>query len=348
MNDIKVYFSDLFMKVYLHGNELWEAVAYCTLLKIFKPICFSDIMNMCDSNFLNKDMFGESIIDYLLLKVIHDEVMGTYTEKLNKVKNKSNVTMSTNFKDRVFCNSVAYIFKHNFMVSYENGDDRNDLRDSDTHATNQANGLISECHARHQIDEGNNNTGVNFFSDFGSNTYSGFGSDDCTNFAPGDCTNFAPGDCTNFAPDDCTNFGSDDCTGFASFNTNCHPSGYFNQHSGGSTKVTLQQSSLEITCTKSSLHRSLNLSFPLVVGNHSTISSGNNTFVIEVIVDSSDRYSLELCINENSRKIEVVCFLKDNQVVVEGRVDNGFFAQAVSSTLDSSNYCARFELYWIV
>ena len=324
MNDIKVYFSDLFMKVYLHGNELWETVAYCTLLKISKPICFSDIVRMCESNFLNKDMLGESIIDYLLLNVIHDEVMGTYTEKLNKVKNKSNVTMSTNFKDRVFCNSVAYIFKHNFMVSYENGDDRNDLRDSDTHATNQANGLISDCSACHQIDEGNNNTGVNFFSDFGSNTYSGFGSDDCTNF------------------------GSDDCTGFASFNTNCHPSGYFNQHSGGSTKVTLQQSSLEITCTKSSLHRSLNLSFPLVAGNHSTISSGNNTFVIEVIVDSSDRYSLELCINENSRKIEVVCFLKDNQVVVEGRVDNGFFAQAVRSTLDSSNYCARFELYWIV
>ena len=68
-----------------------------------------------------------------------------------------------------------------------------------------------------------------FFSDFGSNTYSGFGSDDCTNFAPGDCT--------NFGSDDCTNFGSDDCTGFASFNTNCHPSGYFNQHSGGSTKA---------------------------------------------------------------------------------------------------------------
>ena len=328
------------MKVYLHGNELCEAVAYCTLLKISKPICFSDIVRMCESNFLNKDMLGESIIDYLLLNVIHDEVMGTYTEKLNKVKNKSNVTMSTNFKDRDFCNSVAYIFKHNFTVYYENGDDRNDLRDSDTHATNQANGLISDCSACHQIDGDRMNFGNNSYSGFGSNTYSGFGSDDCTNFGSDDCT--------NFASDVCTNFASDVCTSFASFNTNCHPSGYFNQQSGGSTKVTLQQSSLEITCTRSSLHRSLNLSFPLVAGNHSTISSRNNTFVIEVIVDSSDRYSLELCINENSRKIEVVCFLKDNQVVVEGRVDNGFFAQAVRSTLDSSNYCARFELYWIV
>lgn len=312
------------MKVYLHGNELWEAVAYCTLLKISKSICFSDIMSMCISNFLNKDMFGESIVDYLLLNVIHDEAMGTYTEKLNKVKSKSSVTMSINFKDRDFCNLVAYIFKHNFTVYYENGDDRNDLRDSDKHATNQANEMISGCSARHQIDEDHINTGFDIFSDFGSNTYSGFGSDDCTNFAPGDCTSFA------------------------SFNTNCHPSGYFNQQSGGSTKVTLQQSSLGVTCTKSSLHRSLNLSFPAFTGNHSTISSRNNTFVIEVIVDSSDRYSLELCINENSKNIEVVCFLKDNQVVVEGRVDNGCFAQAVRSTLDSSNFCARFEFYWIV
>ena len=303
-----MYFSDLLMKVYLHDNELWGSVAYSNLLRISKYICFSDIMNMCKSNLLNMEMFGERVIDYLFLNVIQDEVMGTYTEKLKRIKEICNIKMSINLKDKGFCSFVAYIFKQNFTVIYEIGDDRNDLRNSDTHATDQANGVISDSSKYYQVNEDIINIG--FTNDSG--------------------------------------FRSNDCTSFGLFNMNCPSSDYFNQQGDGSTKVTLQQSSLRITCTKSSLHRSLNLSFPIFAGNHSTFFSMNNAFEIEVIVDGFDCYKLELYVNENSKKVEVVCFLKDNQVIVQGRVDSSCFAQADYFTLDSSRFYGKLESIWIV
>lgn len=308
MHCFKVYFSDLLMKVYCCPDGLYKSITYSDLLGISKSLSFSDVMKYTLSELPEMELFGEKVIDFLLLNVIGEEASGDYTRKLDEIKKICNITIAIDCKNYDYKNKVSYMFLHQFEVIDEHGDNRNDLYSSDKHATDQANNVISEVS---RYDQGNENG-----NDFCSNNYLGLQVND-------------------YSP-------------IVSDNVNSEPYDCFSEQNIGGTKVTLQESSLNITCSKSSLNHPFIISLPIFPGYHASNFVMNHTFEVIVIVDNSASCSLNLLLNEDSKKIDVACFLKDNQVNVSGRVDDSIVVSGVCSELSESDFRSVFTTFWIV
>ena len=111
------------------------------------------------------------------------------------------------------------------------------------------------------------------------------------------------------------------------------------------TKIEFLYNKLSISCRKAILTNPLTIYIPANVLNRSFPLPEVYFIEINVLLDQKEQYVLKLRIEETSEKIEVVCMLKDQAVVVMGRVDNNEYVSADCYSSSEYNFISYFEPY---